>query len=312
METLEKIQTRHKETLRTFDSILSVLAPVTFNNKCYFVDDKNIERLAKSTDFLSTDFCGVRVVSERTGTPGTGTDKIIHTIKIEGENFGYEVSPDALPTLRKNIEKSFKAVESNTKKENKTTHQAPTPRPVNRTESPKIEASKTTPATEIKKIVNKIAPDSKNVYICALSKGIKPVKNHEEIKPNQTNDELKTVNFQIEGRYIDQIKNGTKVEDYRAINPVNAHKLCEHIDKKDLKEGEQFVTHNKEIWRLKKDLTQVRFFNGYKSDRKELLIELKGIELNKFVKNIPEGMKPGTICFTLILGQIVVSKNFAS
>lgn len=121
---------------------------------------------------------------------------------------------------------------------------------------------------------------------------------------------MKAVNFQIKGCYIDQIKIGVKVEDYRSLSPGNSKKLCDHIDLKDLLSGQQYVTHNKEVWRLKKDLTHVRFFNGYRPDRKELLIELKAIELNQYVKNVPEGMKAGSFAFALILGQIIESKNF--
>jgi hypothetical protein len=91
---------------------------------------------------------------------------------------------------------------------------------------------------------------------------------------------------------------------------VNAKKLCDHITKKELGKDDHYVTHFKEIWRVKKDLTHVRFFNGYKTDRKELLIELKDLQVNTFRKFLPEGMKPGTSVFTLFLGQIVVSKNF--
>lgn len=121
---------------------------------------------------------------------------------------------------------------------------------------------------------------------------------------------MKTVNFQIEGKYIDQIKAGTKVEDYRSISEANVKKLCEKVDKKDIKPEDHFVKHFKETWRTKKDITHVRFFNGYKTDRKELLLELNNIEIVKFIEKIPDGMKPGTICFVLTLGQIVVSKNF--
>jgi hypothetical protein len=121
---------------------------------------------------------------------------------------------------------------------------------------------------------------------------------------------MRTVTFQIKGVYIDQIKAGSKVEEYRSISEHNTKLLCDHIDKKELQPGEHYVTHKEEIWRVKKDLTHVRLFNGYRSDRKELIIELKCVEINEFINFLPEGMKPGTICFTLFLGRIVSSKNF--
>jgi hypothetical protein len=123
---------------------------------------------------------------------------------------------------------------------------------------------------------------------------------------------MKTVNFQIEGRYIDEIYNGKKIEEYRSISEYNTKKLCEKVNKKDILSSDHYVTHFKESWRTRKDITHVRLFNGYKSERKELLVELKKIEIIKFMNKIPDGMKPGTICFVLTLGQIVVSKNFQS
>ena len=115
---------------------------------------------------------------------------------------------------------------------------------------------------------------------------------------------MKTVTFQIIGKYLDQIKAGTKVEEYRAISEHNAKLLCDHIDKKDLKPGEHYVTHFEEIWRVKKDITHVQFLNGYRTDRRKLLCEIKAIELNQFNNMVPEGMEPGTTCFTLYLGQV--------
>ena len=120
---------------------------------------------------------------------------------------------------------------------------------------------------------------------------------------------MKTVNFQIKGKYLDQIKAGTKIIEYRSISEYNGKLLCDHIDKKDLQPGDQYLKHNKEIWRPKKDLTHVQFFNGYRPDRKKLLCELKTIEINRFVNEIPEGMKPGTVCFSLKLGQIVINST---
>ncbi len=68
---------------------------------------------------------------------------------------------------------------------------------------------------------------------------------------------MKTVTFQIMGKYLDQIKAGTKIEEYRAISEHNTKLLCEMIDKKDLQPCDHYVKHNKEIWRVKKDLTHV-------------------------------------------------------
>ena len=120
---------------------------------------------------------------------------------------------------------------------------------------------------------------------------------------------MKVVNFQIKGRYLAAIESGAKTVEYRSISKYNGKLLCDHIDKKDLQPGEQFLTHNNEIWRIKKNLTHVQFLNGYRPERKKLLCELKKIEINEFIKYIPEDMEPGTICFTLTLGLIVSKFN---
>lgn len=315
METLERIQTRHKAILMTFNQVESILAPIHTGVGKYdniIITPFNLERLAKHSDLLSSEFCGVKVIEEQKERRFAANYKpsfeTIYKVNIEDENLSYTFIPELICDVKNRVEKSFRAAEAMTKKVIKPQPRAREREYIYPDAGPIIGFTKARKKALINKYkkaemsINNInllindnktlQSDSKKNYICSSI------------------DEMKTVNFQIEGKYIDQIKAGTKGEEYRAINPVNAKKLCDHIDKKDLQPGEQFVTHNKEIWRLKKELTHVRLFNGYKTDRKELLIELKGLELNKYTKVIPDGMKPGTICFTLILGQIVVSKNF--
>jgi hypothetical protein len=67
-----------------------------------------------------------------------------------------------------------------------------------------------------------------------------------------------------------------------------------------------YLELEKKIWRINKDLTHVQFFNGYRRDRKEMLCELKTIE----IKDNPEGDTPGESWFVLHLGQIVKAKIF--
>lgn len=117
---------------------------------------------------------------------------------------------------------------------------------------------------------------------------------------------MKTITFQLIGKYIDEIKAGSKVAEYRQLSEYNTKRLCYLSDKKELKKGEMYVQHENEIWRIKKDLTHVQFFNGYRKDRKEMLCELKSIE----IKDNPEGDTPGISLFVLYLGRIVNIKNF--
>jgi hypothetical protein len=294
METLTQIETRHKAVLKTVDQVISILAPIhTGKGKydCLNFNPSNIERLANVTDYLSSQFCKVRIDKPELKLNHNGVAcssrpiEESYQINIIGENFGFSFIPAMCCDVKKGIEKSFKAVESFTKKAIKERVQ------IEKIQQPKAKVNLVDKMS--KKTACHTNTITKNDYICDII------------------DEMKTVNFQMEGRYIDQIKAGTKIEDYRSISPVNAKKLCQHIDKKDLGPEDHYVTHFKEIWRVRKDITHVRFFNGYKSDRKELLIELKDLQVNTYLKFLPEGMKPGTSCFTLFLGQIVVSKNFS-
>lgn len=307
METLEKVQTKQKAILMAINQVQAILGPVRTglqkSNEFQVagIPENNIERLALQSDFISNDFVKISVINKPDNLHGWHPchrpDEQI--IKIEGENFGYAFAPYTICEIKKQVEKSFKAVGSFTKKAN-TKHLPKVKQLAQPFKIAKIEPIKALDLsiTDNKMLKNNnktMTEDSKKSYIC-----------------NSINDELKTVNFQLEGKYIEQIHAGAKIEDYRAINPVNAKKLCDHIKKEELGPDDHYVTHFKEIWRVKTDLTHVRFFNGYKTDRKELLCELKKIEVNTFRKYIPEGMKPGTSCFTLFLGQIVVSKNFKS
>ncbi len=357
METVNEIQKRHKSILMAVNQVVSILQPVhTVPGKVdigIMIEPINIERLAKNSDLISSDFCRVRVINKHfEAGRGEGNSHDCTVVNLSGENFGFSFAPQMVCYIKKKLETKFKQAESLTKRASKA---KPRPLAIKPAKQPEISQ-----ATELRAEImqkektavylygkrrgpcwgsktgaddkrenelerlraklrtietrdlsikddnllkngsKKLPDDSIKSYICT----------DDTIKPITQNDELKTVNFQIEGKYIEQIHAGAKIEDYRAINPVNAKKLCDHIDKKDLGPDDHYVTHNKEIWRVKKDLTHVRFFNGYKTDRKELLCELKDLQLNTYRKFIPEGMKPGTSCFTLFLGQIVVSKNF--
>lgn len=49
---------------------------------------------------------------------------------------------------------------------------------------------------------------------------------------------MKTVTFQLIGKYIDQIKAGSKVVEYRIFSEYNIKRLCTLIDKKELQPNE--------------------------------------------------------------------------
>ena len=116
---------------------------------------------------------------------------------------------------------------------------------------------------------------------------------------------MKQVDLIIKREYLQEILAGTKKEEYRSLSKFNTRLLCDNIDRASLIKGDHYIEHNKEVWRPKKNITHVRFLNGYRKDREYIICELKSINIDKFIKEIPDGMEPGTVCFTLELGQIV-------
>ena len=304
MTKLAELQTRHAKILRTFNQVESVLSPIhtgTGKKDCITIWAENIERLAKQSDLLSNDFCTIKVTSEKVGQPGQGNQRTLYKIDLTGENFGYSFAPESLPGLMKAIEKSFKEAESFTKKaikEDLSKGRVNIPAPEPMPEKPvKNEIKAIAPAPEkLITAVNKLKKDKTisvkkqyNSYICDMGK---------------------TVILQIENKYIDQIKAGKKTEDYRSISAFNTKLLCDNVKENDLKKGEAFVQAGKQFYRPKTSIERVRFVNGYKTDRKELTCEIKGIYIDKFLDKIPDGMKPGAVMFTIELGKIVELKNF--
>lgn len=118
---------------------------------------------------------------------------------------------------------------------------------------------------------------------------------------------MKTVTFQLKGEYIDQIKAGSKVKEYRFPTEYNIKRLCYLCDDiSKVPSSERGFEMDGEFWFTRKDLTHVQFFNGYRKDRKELVCELRSI---KIVED-PEGETPGEDFFVLSLGKVIKSKNF--
>ena len=117
---------------------------------------------------------------------------------------------------------------------------------------------------------------------------------------------MKTVTFQLKGEYIDQIKSGSKVKEYRYPSDYNIKRLCYPCDIDKVSSNVIGFEMEDEFWIPRKDLTHVQFFNGYRKNRKELVCELKSI---KIVED-PEGETPGEDFFVLSLGKVIKSKNF--
>lgn len=102
------------------------------------------------------------------------------------------------------------------------------------------------------------------------------------------------IDLQIERKYFDQILSGEKKKEYRAISDYNIRLLCDC----DIKDN---------LYYTRRDITHVRFVNGYKKDRAVMVVEVKGIFHEEFIDFIPDGMKRGDQALTIELGDIVES-----
>jgi hypothetical protein len=181
--------------MMAFIQVESILQPVHIGEgkrEQIIIQPSNIERLAKESDLISSYTCRVKVINEKIGTPGANAETV-HKVKIEGADFGYEFAPAAICGLRKQVEKSFKAVESFTKKAGKVMNQAPARVPETapkQATEPIIEAPAPEPEPEIKpatdnnmlinqplKVINDtiiLPKDSETDYICDTEETTEP------------------------------------------------------------------------------------------------------------------------------------------
>lgn len=103
--------------------------------------------------------------------------------------------------------------------------------------------------------------------------------------------EKKQVDLQIKMKYLEQIVNGAKVEDYRTLSRYNMG-LLTHFTKP-------------KTWAIRHDITHVRFVSGFRAERKFAICEIEGIFAEQFVNFIPEGMKPGTKALTIKIRRVL-------
>jgi len=116
----------------------------------------------------------------------------------------------------------------------------------------------------------------------------------------------KTLTLQIKREYLDKIISGEKKEEFRDIRPNNSKKYIEYFDPED-GEGEDIRPI---------EYSQIQFFNGYKPDRPEAIIEVKKAEIEyivdeegKFVEYEENGEMYLKAQMVYSLGKIITSKN---
>lgn len=116
---------------------------------------------------------------------------------------------------------------------------------------------------------------------------------------------MKTLTLQIKKEFLDQILSGKKKEEFREIKPNNSKKYIEYFTADD---GEEDVKPKK--------VDHIQFFNGYKADRAEVIIEVKTAEIEyivdedgEFVEYEENGELYLTAQIVYSLGKIVSKKN---
>lgn len=116
---------------------------------------------------------------------------------------------------------------------------------------------------------------------------------------------MKTLTLQIKREHLDNILSGKKKEEFREIRPNNSKKYIEYFTASD---GEEDVKPIK--------VDRIQFFNGYKTDRPEVVIEVKDAEIEYIVDeegNHVEYEENGETYMTAqmvySLGKVVSRKN---
>jgi len=105
----------------------------------------------------------------------------------------------------------------------------------------------------------------------------------------------KQIDLQTKKKDLEKIASGEKVEDYRAISRYNIKLLTTIAE----------IKGKKAFYDCRKDITHVRFVNGRGDKLKFAVCEISGIFTEKFVKFVPEGMKPGTKALTIYIRRVV-------
>ncbi|AZA74772.1 hypothetical protein [Chryseobacterium indoltheticum] len=115
---------------------------------------------------------------------------------------------------------------------------------------------------------------------------------------------MKTLTLQIKKDFLDQILSGKKKEEFREIRPNNSKKYIEYFNA----EGDEDVKP--------KQVDRIQFFNGYKADRPEVIIEVKAAEIEyivdedgEFIEYEENGEMYLTAQMVYSLGKVVSKKN---
>lgn len=93
--------------------------------------------------------------------------------------------------------------------------------------------------------------------------------------------------------FFDQIMSGEKTEEYREPTDYWFRRL--------------FIIENN-VAIKPKPFKYIRLCVGYHRDREEALVEIKNLDLYKFIYNIPDGFEKGDESFVIDLGKVISKK----
>ena len=122
---------------------------------------------------------------------------------------------------------------------------------------------------------------------------------------------MKTLHLNLTRKWFDMVHSGEKKEEYREIKK---HYLSLLFNNKNLNASLNYALNellawgnNSVILETIKDFNTITFSNGYAKDRKQFVIEFKGIKIGQGESKW--GAKSGVNYFVLELGN-VLSRNF--
>ena len=117
---------------------------------------------------------------------------------------------------------------------------------------------------------------------------------------------MKILTLQIKRPYLEDILSGAKTKEYREIRPKNADKYV--IQNPDAEDEDQWLRPVK--------YDAIRFFNGYATDRPEVLIEITNIKIElsidekgEYITYEENGEEYIEAVMVYTLGKVLSKKN---
>jgi competence protein ComGF len=99
------------------------------------------------------------------------------------------------------------------------------------------------------------------------------------------------VSLQIKKQYLNEIYEGKKTSEFREFKPFYISRFCN-------------LNKDGEVESFKK-IDTVKLYIGNEKNAKYVILNVKGIYINKYENEIPQGLKKGDLMFEIELGKII-------